>query len=111
MKKYNTKQYIEKSLKENIACDVRIYDTFKDMIKNEKNLNTSNEKIFDYTDGLFAYNNSKCYVLEGKIYPNEQYGTNIIFINYDKNEIPTAIFVENNFCEIANYISKLVKNS
>ena len=89
----------------------RIYPSFEEMSKFEKKLNIDSSNIFEYSDGLFNYNDSVCYVLEGKIYPDEQYGINVIFINYNKDEIPTAIFVDNNFCAVADQISQMVRNS
>lgn len=46
-----------------------------------------------------------------EIYPDNQNGTNIFFVHYDKNEIPVAVFVENNFCEAVNEILQMVKIS
>lgn len=111
MKEFYLKKDIEKYLKQNKLFNTKIYEAFKDMIKNEEFLNTDSENIFEYTDGLFPFNDSKCYIIEGKIYPDEQYGKNVIFIHYNKNEIPTAIFIEDNFCKIINEVTQMVNKS
>lgn len=111
MKEFYLKKDIENYLKQNKLFNTKIYETFEDMNKTEEFLNIGYKSIFEYTDGLFAFNDSKCYIIEGKIYPDEQYGKNIIFIHYNENEIPTAIFIENNFCNIINDITQMVNKS
>lgn len=111
MKDFYLKQDIENFLQENKFFRTKIYVNFEEMIKNEKQINTNCKNIYEYTDGLFNFNDSKCYFIAGEIYPNNQNGTNILFVHYDKNDIPVAMFVENNFCEVVNEVLQMVKKS
>lgn len=111
MKDLYFKKDIEAFLKNNSNFETKIYETYDDMIRVEKRIKTDCKNIYEYTDGLFNFNNSKCYFIAGEIYPNSQYGSNVMFIQYDKNDIPYAIFVENNFCVVSDTILQMVEKS
>lgn len=111
MKEVYFRKDIEEYLINNKRFSTKIYNTFDELKISEKELNICSKNIFEFTDGLFNYNNSNCYIISGNVFSNDQYGINMIFINYDKNDVPTAIFVEDNFCEITKTIASMVKIS
>lgn len=106
-----TKSDIEKYLKENREIDTRIYETFDDMKRSENFVDEECKNIYDYTDGLFGLNDCKCYVIEGKIFADGVQGINVIFVDYNKDNIPRAVFVESGFCKIADKICEMVNSS
>lgn len=111
MKDIYIRSDIEKYLKGNREVDTRIYESFDDMKRSENFVDEECKNIYDYTDGLFGLNNCKCYVIEGKIFADGVQGINVIFVDYNKDNIPRAVFVENNFCKIADKICEMVNSS
>ncbi len=52
------------------------------------------DDIYEFTDHMFKPENSGCYTIKGNIYPDDEYGLNIFFINYNKDDIPTAMYID-----------------
>ena len=102
---------IENYLVSNSDVNARIYENFDDMKSCENFVDEECKSIYDYTDGLFALNNCKCYVIEGKIFADGVQGINVIFVDYNKDNIPRAVFVESGFCKIADKICEMVNKS
>lgn len=97
-KEYYTRRDIENYMK-NREYNFCIYNSLKELAKAEdlenlKQYGIDFDDIYEFTDHMFKPENSGCYTIKGNIYPDDEYGLNIFFINYNKDDIPTAIYID-----------------
>ena len=105
-KKFYTKQEIESHLtSQNFKC--RIYSTIKEMSIGE-NYSGYGDSIFEFTDHFYKPQNATCYLIEGNIYPDDRFGTNEMFIDYNENDVPTGIFINTSFCKVLDEVYEMV---
>ena len=97
-KEYYTRRDIENYMK-NREYNFCIYNSLKELAKAEdlenlKQYGIDFDDIYEFTDHMFKPENSGCYTIKGNIYPDDEYGLNIFFINYNKDDIPTAMYID-----------------
>lgn len=84
-KEYYTRRDVENYMK-NSEYNFCIYNSLKELAKAEdlenlKQYGIDFDDIYEFTNHLFKPENSKCYIIKGNIYPDDEYGLNIFFIN------------------------------
>lgn len=97
-KEYYTRRDIENYMK-NSEYSFCIYNSLKELekaenLENLKQYGIDFDDIYEFTDHMFKPENSGCYTIKGNIYPDDEYGLNIFFINYNKDDIPTAMYID-----------------
>ena len=112
VKSFYTKQDIESCML-NSGQDFAMYPSLKELVQAEnlKDYGQDFGDIYEYTDHLFKPENVVCYIVKGNIFPDDEYGINLIFINYSKDDIPTAIYIESPWAKGSEQISKMVEVS
>ncbi|MDD4350975.1 MAG: hypothetical protein PHP83_02205 [Clostridia bacterium] len=112
-KKYYSKNDIEKHLLKDKRFKTKMYSSLEEMAKVEHfpdNGDNYND-VLQYTDYVIKPDNYKCYYIKGNIFPDDEYGTNEIIVQYNENEIACACFIYFPLCKGINEIGEMVKIS
>lgn len=116
-KKIYTKQEIEEYLtsQKNFSC--RIYKTLRDLVNNEYPSASSipvdaveYNDIFEFTDHMWIPKNATCYYVEGNIFPDNQFDGTEIFINYNKQNQPTGVFINDTWANLGERFYEMIRH-
>lgn len=110
-KKFYNKNDIHEFIKQNKEFKTIIYQTVKDMMIEKKYDMHDGDTVADFTDGLYNAKNYICYFINNEKYPELELYSNIAIIDYNQDDLPISIYLDNSWGEFGKCLYEMVNKT